>query len=158
MSRFEQNRQNVNTQINIAGSDNPYCTLWITSKDKESIFSVLVQKAPKTGLKLLDGIGSIFEVAQLFGLTSDPDFKVFIDGEFSDTLGVGETKKFDITPGKHTVEIELNITEYRKNMGANWIDAAQTLFNRGTNKITFPINPGETVELICENSSIRFNR
>ncbi len=158
MSNFDQKNQIVTTQINVANSSNSYANLWITAAGEERYFLSLISKPEETGSEIWNFILAASKVVQGIELIKDPDFNVLIDNKYVDGISVGEIKKFNIMPGDHTIEIQLNLTEYRQRMGAGIVDAIISIFNSNTNRISFPANPGETIDLVYEKSNLRFRR
>lgn len=158
MSNFDQNNQQINNQINIANVANLNCTLWIDVRGEERFFVKLDGK--KTKKKTSEGFLGLFEMfidyAKESTLTEEPDFLVYVDDQLSDGLNAGERKKFAITPGKHKVEIKLNITKTRVG-DLNRIEVmAVDMALKRNNKITFPVSPGENIELDYKGYVLKF--
>lgn len=158
MSNFDQNDQKVNNQINIANISNLYCTLWIDVRGEERFFVKLFGKEPRK--KTSEGLLGLFEMFLDYSyensLTEESDFLVYVDDQLSDGLNAGERKKFAITPGKHKVEIKLNKTKSRvgdTNRVAVMI--VEATLNK-SNKITFPVSPGENIELDYRGYELKF--
>ncbi len=160
MSNFDQNDQRVNNQINIANVSNLNCVLWIDARGGDRIFHKLLgtdtnkKKSPEGFAGLVFGF---FEYLHNDALLSEPDFLVYVDGQLSDGLNGDERKKFAITPGRHTVEIKLNITENRRSYGGlAWKVLEMQLYSGNSNKISFPVSPGETIELDFKGLKLKF--
>lgn len=168
MSRYDQRNQHVNEQYNVAGDLNLNKSsgiLWIKALGTERYF---VRKAKEQikGTKggsdgLTDILAGLMDLAAMFkednAMTGEPDFNIIINDEEIEQMNVGDTIKLNVDPGNCKVHIELNITSnrYKADMGLaqktdNWA------YKDGKNVLTFPINPGEVVELEYQDLSLKF--
>lgn len=155
MSTYDQNNQRVNNQINVANISNLNCVLWIEAPGDTRYFVQDLNLKSSKGKDFLSLIGDVIKLAHWFKLQEGADFHVYIDNKFSDTLNVGERKRYSITPGKHLVEVRFNITEYRRSFGGGLLPLVN-LIPGAEGSITFPISPGETIELVYKNLTLKF--
>lgn len=161
MGNFDQKEQNVNNQINVAGDvslGRKSGTIWITAGGKERYFSSQVKPNMYSSVWM-----QLLEAGRYLMVTSrldeGYDFDIIIDGSYViDGINPGETKKFNLKPGKYTIEVKPNLTEARKAAGAGLAELIRESLLRNESKLTFPIEAGETIELIYEDFKLSFKK
>ncbi len=160
MSSFDQKNQTVDTQINVSGDlslGRDSGTIWITAAGEGRYFSsgVKMKNYESIWMQLIEAGRYFMAVSQL---DEEPDFNIIINGKYVDGISVGETKKISIKPGRHTFEIKPNLTDARKAAGAGLADLFREMLLSKEGSLTFPIEAGETIDLIYENFKLSFKR
>ncbi|MBV6402960.1 MAG: hypothetical protein CNIPEHKO_03282 [Anaerolineales bacterium] len=167
-NNFDQRNQRVNEQYNISGDLNlnkSFGILWIKALGAERYF---LQKAKEqikgpqgTSVTLTNILAGLMDLAAIFkddnAMTSEPDFNIRINDDRVAQMNVGEIVKLSVEPGSCKVHIELNVTANRDKADMGLTQAADKwAYKDGKNVLTFPINPGEVVELEYQDMKLKF--
>ncbi|MBE0681103.1 MAG: hypothetical protein IH589_04255 [Anaerolineales bacterium] len=171
MSTFDQKKQNIGSQINVAGNLNigeneKPAIVWVTANGNERYFSRWAKEFTKGRVSLVD-IGKLEE---------EPDFVVFLyhgnnQDKYTAKINPGDTVKFNVNPGEYKITVTKNSTIWRREIflayhldfpyvpfsSKDYSEAFSELAIKSGDFLSFPISSGEVIDLVYQSGKIRFN-
>src|SRR4030095_12423992 len=162
MSNFDQKKQNVNTQINVAGNlnyDQRDAVIRIFAKGPGRYFVLKFfweWNPPKGGetepweYHILNVSTLLYKPIWIFSfkhdLVQEYDFKVIVEdtekrSSIEEKLNLGESIKINLKPGQYTVTVETIIDSYRAKRGYEL---------EISNSLKVPLTAGERVDIKLE--------
>lgn len=138
-SIFDQNHQNIDKQVNIAGDIN-------IGQNGKGVILVRVAKGKRLFTLDEESFSDMFEN---WLQTLAPDYVVKIDDEIVGYLNPGEFIRLGVEVGNHKVQIEPNMTEPRRNSGWVLLALRFALIQKHS-ELAFYVNSGEAIQLYYE--------
>lgn len=163
MSTFDQKKQSVSTQINIAGNlgvDERDAVIWVSSNESGRYFSNLWDHHVKLQTSDLGPVLWLFKLplkklieirADYDKLNSENDFKIAIQDDnqnliVQETFNLGDTLKINLRKGKYKIQVTAILDAYRQ----KFVEGSFS-----SNTLAVPVNSAETVKIELSTSPIK---